>query len=590
MRFFRNIFYLLILATLPLQAQLPQRLPPGGAAQVMSQQPLVDSSPPDHISATALFDPPLVPAGGKTFYRVTVDATENSITWPDEIATPSGLRLDSGIRGQVPLVDGNRFQPITSFVYEVTPPAAGHFVISNFVVQVGGRFVEIPAAALDVSQAGSMPVPELRRLWLEVSATNLFFGQPFRVRVLLPAGPGNQIESLGEVQFNGNGYMTDKIATRQAVERVTHNGETRTAFFYETVATPLAAGPLEISAQGFTAGRNFSGQVIISGGGQVVIAGGTPAYVLLSSEPVRLNVRPLPAEGELPGFTGALGRFQAARPQLSANRLHVGDPVHLQYSFQAGTNLARFVPPAAPPSREWQIFADQPPGTGFTFIPLTDEVTETPAIPFSAFDPATEKYYDLTIPALAVTVSSDGLPVQLPAWRSTDTNAASLKLSGLTPTPGWTVASLRPLQLQGRFVLLQILPVLVFIALWRWDEHRRFLEAHPDIVRRRKARRDLRREKIQLQKAVAAADAAGFARHAAAAMRIAVAPHFPADAEALVGGDVLAQLDEPAHGETVRKIFMAADGRFAASPSASADLLALQPDVAATLQRLEARL
>ena len=60
-----------------------------------------------------------------------------------------------------------------------------------------------------------------------------------------------------------------------------------------------------------------------------------------------------------------------------------------------------------PRSRDWQIIADHPPATGFTLIPLTDEARETPAIPFSYFDPATAKYVDLTIPPLPVTVVGD---------------------------------------------------------------------------------------------------------------------------------------------------------------------------------------
>ncbi|HSY19238.1 MAG TPA: hypothetical protein VK815_12925 [Candidatus Acidoferrales bacterium] len=594
MRFTQNIFAISLLVPLLAQAQPAPQLPPGGVAQIMTPQPVVDTSPLENISTTAIFDPPTVRVGEKTFYRVTVDATQNSVDWPDEISTPSELKLDAGVRGQISRVEGNRFFPLTSFVYEVTPAATGRFSISNFVVQANGKSVTIPAATLDVTDGNSAPTPPARQLLLEVSGTNLFVGQPVRVRVLLPSGAGNQIESVREIQFNGSGFMTDKIATRQSVEMVNQGGQQKTAYIFETSATPLAAGSVGISAQGFTAGHDFGGAITISGGGQVVISGGSPKYVLLVSDETRLNVRPLPAEGELPGFTGTIGMFRPDKPQLSSTQMHVGEPVHLRYNFQPATSLARFVPPEAPRSREWQIIADPPPGNGFTLIPLTDEAESTPAIPFSGFDPATEKYYDLTIPTVPVTVSGDGLPVQLPVWSSTETNPAPLKLSGLAATPGKIVGSLKPLQLQGWFVCLQILPVLAFIALWRWDERRRFLEAHPDIVRRRKAKRDLRREKIKMDRAASAGDADTFARHAAASLRIAIAPHVPADAQALVGADVLSQMDEadrrgPA-GETVRKFFATTDVRFAATAQSHADLLGLRADVDAVLQKLEEKL
>jgi hypothetical protein len=141
---------------------------------------------------------------------------------------------------------------------------------------------------------------------------------------------------------------------------------------------------------------------------------------------------------------------------------------------------------------------------------------------------------------------------------------------------------------------VQLLPVIGFLVLWQWDRRRRFLEAHPEIVRRRQAKRALRREKIKLRAAVSAGDAAAFGRHAVAAMTIAAAPHFPAHPRALVCGDVLERLEAAEQngvtGETVRKLFEAADNRFARSPQTRADLIALQAAVEAVLQKLEEKL
>jgi len=279
---------------------------------------------------------------------------------------------------------------------------------------------------------------------------------------------------------------------------------------------------------------------------------------------------------------------------LSTNRLRVGEPAHLKIIFHGDGNLTRFVPPAPPRARDWQIIADNPPASGFTLIPLTDDVHETPVIPFSYFDPATGNYIDLTIASLPVTVVGEGLPVQLPVFDDENKSAAPLRLSGLAPTPGKIVASLKPPQLRGWFVIWQLPPAIGFFALWQWDRRRRFLEAHPEIVRRRKAKRDLRREKIQLQKAFALGDATAFARHAADAMKIIVAPNYPANPQALVCADVLAQLDAAERndraGEIVRQIFAAADAQFSSAPEAQTDLLKLKPEVAAVLLKLEEKL
>jgi hypothetical protein len=572
-----------------LRAQTPPQLPPGGFIQLQVPQPPVDVSSP--VTATAAFDPPVARVGEKSFYRVTVEATESSIQWPDEIAAPPGLKFGPSARGQLTQFLGNKFLPLTSFIYETRATTTGHFAITNFTVEVYGKPLEIPAAVLDVVAENPNPQPA-RQLVLESPATNVFLGEPFRVRVTLPAGPGNQIEAVREIQINGNGVMTDKTAIRQTIESVSVNGQPKPVFICDLVVTPIAAGPVKFSAQGFTAGRDFGGPISIQG--QVAIPGGPPQYVLLVSDAIEINVRPLPSDGELPGFTGAIGKFICDPPALSTNRLRVGEPAHLKVVFRSQGDLTRLVPPNPPRSPDWQIIPDNPPDTGYTLIPLTDEARETPAIPFSYFDPATAKYADLTVPALPVTVVGEGLPVQLTVMDDESKSAAPSKLSELAATPGKAVESLKPLQLRGWFVAVQLAPVIGFVALWQWDRRRRFLEAHPEIVRRRQARRALRREKGKLQKAIAAGDAEAFVQHAANAMKISCAPHFPAHPQALVCADVLARLDgagQTGHADkTVRKIFAAADAQFAATAQIQTDCLALNSDVEAVLQKLEAKL
>ena len=557
----------------------------------MRPQPPVDNSQFNNVTATAVFDPPVVRPGEKTFYRVSITAMGDSIEWPEEIGAPATLPFIRSVHGQLTQSDGTQFHPLTEFIYEAVPTAAGHFVISNFSIFANGRSLEIPAAGLDVAE-NAAPHPPARQLVLETSATNVFLGEPIHVRVMLPSGPGNQIEALREIQFNGNGLMTDKTAMQQSIKEIKINGQSKPAFICDMVVTPIASGSLKFSAQGFSAGREFSGPITLQG--QLVLPGGPPQYMLLVSDPVEINVRPLPSEGELPGFTGAIGKFLRDPPQLSTNRLRVGEPVHLKVSFHPVGDLTKLVPPEPPRSPNWQVIPDNPPDIGYTLIPLTDEARETPAIPFCSFDPATAKYMDLAVPSLPVTVVGDSLPVQLPAFDDETKSDAPLKLSGLAPTPGKSVESLKPLQLRGWFVGVQLAPVLGFVALWQWDRRRRFLEAHPEIVRRRRARRALRREKRALQRAVSTGDAAAFVEHAANAMKISCAPHLPAHPQALVCADVLSQLNgaeqNRSAGETIRKIFAAADSQFAATPQIRADLLALNCDVEAVLQQLEARL
>ena len=580
--------FVLLFAPFILRAQTPPQIPPLAQMQLQIQQPTVDTTTP--VTASAAFDPPVVRAGDQCFYRVSLDATESSIQWPDKISAPPELKFGENARGQLTQSLGNRFRPLTEFVYEMQAATAGHFTVPNFRVNVAGDIVEIPAASLDVVADKSSSSPPAQRLVLEVAVTNVFLGQPFRARVLLPASSANEIEALREVQFTGDGLMTDKSALRQSVEAANVAGELKPAFVCELTVTPIAPGPLKFSAQGFSAGREFMGPISIRG--QISLPGGPTKYALLISDPVEINVRPLPIAGELPGFTGAIGKFFRDPLRLTKDRLHVGEPAQLTATFHGEGDLARFVPPVAPRSRDWQIIADPPPATRFTLIPQTDEINSTPAIPFCSFDPDTGKYVDLTIPPVPVTVVGEGLPVEVRA--QADSHSAPLKLSGLAATPGKTVSSLKPLQLRGWFLGVQLAPAVGFFALWQWDRRRRFLAAHPEIVRRRRARRALRRERRQLHKAVAAGDSDDFLRHSVAALRVACAPHYPAHPQALVCADVLEWLGASngsrQQAETVRRIFAAADAQFAAAPPSRGDLLDLDSELETLLQELEARL
>jgi hypothetical protein len=142
---------------------------------------------------------------------------------------------------------------------------------------------------------------------------------------------------------------------------------------------------------------------------------------------------------------------------------------------------------------------------------------------------------------------------------------------------------------------VQIFPVLVFCGLWFWDRRRRHLEQHPEIVRRREARRALRRELRLLEQNADAGDAVNFVRRGVHALQIVSAPHYPAAPRALVCGDVLPILTAPERagksGEIVRRFFSAADAAaFATVSETQTGLLAEKSALKATLSKLEARL
>jgi hypothetical protein len=566
---------------------------------LMLAQPKVDVSAPVHAIAT--FDPAQIRPGERSIYRVTFNALEESVAWPAQLTAQPKLTLEPGAHGQVLQMGGTSMVPITVFNSRAQPAGAGEYVVPEFTVMVYGRPVTVPAAKLVVATdaPANHPWPQLT---LELSATNVFVGQPVSARVMLP----NQ--GLTQVQLPGDGFLVDQGTIRQRLEATARKGASFTAFIYDAVLTPLNAGVLTIFAQGFTSGLRFSGPVVISGPATML-----PQYTLLESEPVSFQVRALPREGELPGFTGIIGRLMVDPPQLEATVVRVGDPVKLTVMVRCDTPLGRVVAPPAPKSREWQVFAGELPQAipvaqggaatfSFTLIPMTEDATATPAIPFSCFDPAAGRYVDVSIPAMSITVKHGAAPadaaVVLAESGTKRDREREPALAPVVTTPGRAVASLRPVPLRGWFPLVQLAPATAFFGLWFWDRRRRYLEQHPEILLRRRARRALRRELRALRRAAEARDAGGFVHGAIRALRVGTAPHYPAEPRALVGSDVLAVLagaGDPGRDartrEVVKRFFAVADAvDYAGNGHDAGELLALRPELERVLWALEEKL
>jgi hypothetical protein len=332
-------------------------------------------------------------------------------------------------------------------------------------------------------------------------------------------------------------------------------------------------------------------------------------HTLVDADPFELVVKPLPTEGQLPGFTGAVGRYTNDPPKLSTNLLRVGEPLKLKVTIHGDGNIARLVPPPAPRSAEWQVFEasgdPSPPQVlnaqgaitfTYTMVPLLTSVRQTPAIPFSYFDPELHRF-----------VSSDISPAPVNVQRGIEEGDASVfsaasssappkeKEPQLQPpvnSPGVTTASLIPLQQRSWFPLVQATPAVAFGFLWLWDRRRRYLADHPSLVLCRKARRTLRRKRRLLRLAAAERNIESFAESAVAALQAITAPHYPAQPRALVGADVLAVLPQTQRegpgGHAVRELFDYVDARsFSSENRNKNNLLALHTDLEAVLRTLD---
>lgn len=567
------------------------------------------SPEPLPVIANAEFDPPVVTPGERSIYRLTVNALQSEVSWNSQIGVPPGLEFKPATTGQILTKEGNEQRPLTAMNFNARANQAGYYAVRMFALEVNGQPVIVPEAILQVAPEVDAAHRPARQLILQPDSTNVYFGETFSVITYLPAA-SNTVEALTPLEFIGNGFQESRNDFRQTVKIVELDGRKTTAYVGESRLTPIATGPQKLSVQAFTSGSQFYGRVTITA--VTIRLGGKPNYTLVESEPVTIQVHPLPPPGKIFGFTGHIGNVTADPAQLSTNSLNVGDALTLSVTFRSDRDLTQLTPPLPPRSPDWDILPPVPVATtagnvvtgqssvtfSYTMIPLAADVHQTPAIPFSVFDKQTARYADLTIPPIAVRVTvGDLFTDRLPSDESLDESQSERPpaLSQVSISPGKSVAGLKPLQWKTWFVAVQLAPACGFLGLWIWDRRRRFLEAHPEIVRRRQARRELKRRKRALQQAFARGDAGSFVGQAVAALQIGAAPHFPAAPRALVCGEVLSLFDDAERqgrtGEVIQSFFVA-DGsaQFGNGSESPASLLALRPDLEAVLMQMEARL
>jgi hypothetical protein len=560
------------------------------------------------VVARVEFDPPVAAPGGRIIYRITVSALDESLEIPAKFPVPDGLELHLGGRGQtyVP-TNARKFCPETTVIFHALAPTNGSYTIPAFQAVAYGKPIQIPAATFTVATDGQ-PAPQAPDLLVNPPDGDVYVGETFNVALALPRAQDNSVLGMSEPHITGDFIFSPELPPVVQQENIQVDGRTLTAFVSEVTITPLREGPRELIGQAYSTGiRAVPGQP----------NGSRIANELVDSAPMTLTVHPLPEEGRLPGFTGAVGQFMLETPELSAGSVRAGEPLVLTVTIRSEGEIGRIPAPPPPNAQGWQTFppvAANPPtdypqsrsyeSFNYTLIPMSADFKTTPAIPFSYFDPAKKIYVDLTVPPLPIMVepapvstAQTPLPPGALPPENDDSSAGekNLVLAGPSTVPGPTVSTLAPLQQRWWFFAMQLVPALALGGLWAWDRRRRHLREHPEILRKRRARRGMRRQLRFARRAAAASDAAGFARGAAEALREACAPHGAADPAALVCADVLQELpaaeQQGRAGDMVRRLFAASDAlRFGGPAGDGSGLLSLQPELEQLLEQLKTRL
>ncbi|HLH57052.1 MAG TPA: BatD family protein, partial [Verrucomicrobiae bacterium] len=255
-------FFLIMLGP-ALYGQQPSQAAQDPLMQLMLAQPKIDVDSP--VTPVVSFEPRVIKPGEPCTYRVTINALETAIEWPDKIPVPQGVSMREGARGQILSMIGAMLVPRTTFNYRLTASTPGVFTIPEFTIRVNGKSVNVPASEIVVSANPVAGLAPAQVLLLDLPTNGLYVGQAVRARVLLPGAPGGTVQSLGQVQVNGQGFIVDQSSAHARIEVLAGAPGKRpvNTFVYELMLTPIAVGKITLSAQAYAVGNRVMGGVIM---------------------------------------------------------------------------------------------------------------------------------------------------------------------------------------------------------------------------------------------------------------------------------------------------------------------------------------
>ena len=409
-----------------------------------------------------------------------------------------------------------------TFTYQVTPRVAGRFAVPAFKAMVGNREIRSDAIILTVldtdgnntpKNIAKTPPPALLRVL--TPATKVYVGQVFPVSMeLLAQGLRQSHLPVPQLVTDSIRFTRIRPEYRQASARSLNGVLYQNVFLFETGAVAMKPGKLNLI---------FELDVIVMDYRQDVF--GRQRKLHLTSDPIPIEVLPLPATGKPEQFTGAVGQYQMTTT-VEPNRAKIGDPMELRISL-AGSGALDNTPVPEPVS--WNGFKTHPATSEIEYtdlrhlssrkqfkrmiIPTDPKLTHVPALQFSYFDPVTEQYVTLTTPPTPVEITGSTPPNPRgdpPAPNGLAPTDDTLAIQTIRHAPGRLAQLQPPLITRTWFLAIPGVSLLAFLVAFGWRQRVEYYEAHPEAVRRHHVRRLTRNTLRQLQSDASRKNAAEF--------------------------------------------------------------------------------
>jgi hypothetical protein len=262
--------------------------------------------------------------------------------------------VSTASQNNINFVNG-RTERTTVFIYGLRASREGAYTIPPLVVPVGDATYNTRALALTVrpSTSTSPRPPDVA----PPSSGQPDFGFP-RQDDVAPGTPAREINAITEVD-NRTPWAGEQITlTLKFLQahtlRLMGNAEYEPPSSEGLIAEPLPDEPqhsavidgvtYEVATRKTALIAPAPGEYTIGPAKISFRRGFMTADEIITTEPITLNVRPLPSAGRPPDFSGAVGRIQLAM-SLATNEVRVGEAASLRLEISGTGDLRQIEPP-----------------------------------------------------------------------------------------------------------------------------------------------------------------------------------------------------------------------------------------------------
>lgn len=329
-----------------------------------------------------------------------------------------GLRIVGEGQSQQVQVVNNQISRSTEYTYTVTPLETGEHRIGPFTYRVDGQDIDVPAAVLEVVEAGEgrqrdrseQSLSDMLFARINVPETTLYSQQRFDF--ILEVYAHERLNLTGNFEPHGLPQSRLNLGRFRSMgqDRRLVDGQMFTV--YRFVANARAVEPGSFSVQmGMRAGVNVQERSQDRSTG----AFGDPFFDSFFSRrrvenvdvhvyPLELTILPLPSDGRPGSFSGAVGEFDF-QIDLSPSELQVGDPITMTMTVEGRGNIDSITAPEIDIPDGFRVYdtrltesvEDQASTRArkiyeSVLIPRTEEIDEIPEVEFSYFNPELGEY------------------------------------------------------------------------------------------------------------------------------------------------------------------------------------------------------